>query len=157
MSPPAGPSLSSGETLMPNEQHRQNGRCLCGKVQFTAIIQHLEVGACHCSMCRRWSAGPFLYVECGDTLEFQASSCLRTYRSSAWAERGFCTQCGSPLFYRMLKTASYSVSAEAFDALNYQFTTQIFIDRKPSYYSFENETENTSEDMWFDWLRSNEA
>jgi hypothetical protein len=57
----------------------------------------------------------------------------------------------------MLKTASYSVSAEAFDELEYEFATQIFIDKKPSYYSFENETENTNEAMWVEWLRSNEA
>ena len=113
-------------------------------------------GACHCAMCRRWCAGPFLYVECGDSLQFQASACLGIYRSSPWAERGFCSQCGSTLYYKMLKTASYSVSAEAFDQSDYHFTSQIFIDRKPSYYSFRNETHNTREEEWFEWLRTNE-
>ena len=132
------------------------GSCLCGKVRFSAIIESKDVGACHCAMCRRWCAGPFLYVECGDSLQFQASACLGIYRSSPWAERGFCNQCGSTLYYKMLKTASYSVSAEAFDKSDYYFSTQIFIDRKPSYYSFKNETLNTSEEEWFGWLRNNE-
>ena len=41
------------------------GSCLCGAVRFTAKNMSKEVGACHCSMCRKWGGGPFMEVDCG--------------------------------------------------------------------------------------------
>lgn len=32
--------------------------CLCGAVRFTAAPKDRRFGACHCSMCRRSTAGP---------------------------------------------------------------------------------------------------
>jgi hypothetical protein len=120
-----------------------SGGCLCGAVRFTATPANREVGACHCSMCRRWSAGPFLVVDCADTLKVEDAANLGVYRSSDWAERCFCRQCGTPLFYRLVAQNLHFVSAEAFDNREgYVFTSQIFIDEKPAYYDFANETHN---------------
>jgi hypothetical protein len=120
---------------------QQSGGCLCGAVRFTASPSDHEVGVCHCSMCRRWSAGPFMVRDCGTTLKVEDTSSLGTYRSSEWAERGFCKQCGTPLYYRLIDKDSYFVSAEAFDDVkDITFTTQIFIDEKPNYYDFANKT-----------------
>ena len=66
-------------------------------------------------MCRRWSAGPFFAIECGATLKVEDPTQLGVYRSSEWAERCFCKQCGTPLFYRLVGKDFYAVSAEAFD------------------------------------------
>jgi hypothetical protein len=120
-----------------------SGGCLCGAVRFTASPQNCEVGACHCGMCRKWTAGPFLVLDCADTLHFDDDANLGVYRSSEWAERGFCKRCGTPLFYRLIGKGMHFVSAEAFDDRNgYVFTSQIFIDEKPSYYEFANRTHN---------------
>jgi hypothetical protein len=117
------------------------GGCLCGAVRFTAAPAKREVGACHCSMCRKWSAGPFLALECGATLKVDDATNLGVYRSSEWAERCFCTKCGTPLFYRLIGKDFYAVSAEAFDDRDgYEFKSQIFIDEKPAYYDFANKT-----------------
>ncbi len=122
---------------------RMTGSCLCGAVRFTAAPKTREVGACHCSMCRRWTAGPFLGLECGSTVEIADKSQLGVYRSSAWAERQFCKQCGTPLFYRLIDKNAYFVSAEAFDdQAGFVFATQTFIDEKPAYYEFANKTQN---------------
>jgi len=43
-----------------------SGGCLCGAVRFTATPENRNVGACHCGMCRRWSAGPFLVLDDAD-------------------------------------------------------------------------------------------
>ncbi len=68
---------------------------------------------------------------------------LGVYRSSEWAERCFCKQCGTPLFYRLIEKNCYFVSAEAFDDRDgYALTSQIFIDEKPAYYDFANKTHN---------------
>ena len=75
-----------------------SGGCLCGAVRFTAAPKSGEVGACHCGMCRKWTAGPFLVLDCADTLKVDDPTNLGVYRSSEWAERCFCKTCGTPLF-----------------------------------------------------------
>jgi hypothetical protein len=120
-----------------------SGGCLCGAVRFTAAPANREVGVSHCGMCRRWTAGPFLVLDCADTLKLEDDANLGVYRSSEWAERCFCKRCGTPLFYRLIGKSLHFESAEAFDDRNgYVFRTQIFIDEKPSYYDFANQTHN---------------
>ena len=119
------------------------GGCLCGAVRFTATPKDLEVGACHCSMCRKWTAGPFMVRDCGDTLKVENENNLGVYRSSEWAERCFCKKCGSALFYRLMQNGNCYVSAEAFDdRAGYALTSQVFIEEKPAYYDFANKTHN---------------
>ena len=119
------------------------GGCLCGAVRFTASPKGHEVGVCHCGMCRRWSAGPFLAMECVGSVRIDDTASLGIYRSSEWAERGFCRQCGTPLFYRLVGKDFCVVSAEAFDdKADFRLTSQIFIDEKPAYYDFANRTHN---------------
>ena len=120
-----------------------SGGCLCGAVRFAATPKNGEFGACHCSMCRRWAAGPFFAMECEGAVNVANPSELGVYRSSQWAERCFCKRCGTVLFYRLVDKGFYAVSAEAFDdRTGFAFTSQIFIDEKPSYYEFANKTHN---------------
>jgi hypothetical protein len=121
----------------------KQGGCLCGAVRFTATPKDSDVGACHCSMCRRWTAGPFMVLDCADTVKFEDETNLGVYRSSEWAERCFCKKCGTALFYRLVGKGQHYVSAEAFDdRANYALTSQVFIDEKPAYYDFANKTHN---------------
>jgi len=91
-------------------------------------------------MCRKWSAGPFLSVHC-DAVEIADDTNLGVYRSSDWAERCFCKQCGTPLIYRLVGMSFYAVSAEALDTGGrLELTSQIFVDEKPAYYDFANAT-----------------
>jgi len=74
------------------------GSCLCGKVAYSAKVK-TGAGACHCHMCRRWSGGLYMSVHALGKVEFQGAENIQNYESSEWAERGFCTQCGSSLYY----------------------------------------------------------
>lgn len=121
----------------------QSGGCLCGAVRFTATPADHHVGACHCGMCRRWAAGPFLERDCGTSVEVEDQTNLGVYRSSEWAERTFCKRCGTPLYYRLIEKNHHYVSAEAFDdRAGYVFAYQVFVDEKPAYYEFANKTHN---------------
>lgn len=64
------------------------------------------------------------------------------YRSSPWAERGFCGRCGSNLFFHYLPAGSHGLLAGLFpdDALE-PLAEEIFIDEKPAYYAFAGEAE----------------
>ena len=119
-----------------------SGHCLCGAVRFTATPQHMEMGVCHCSMCRRWTGGTFMSVECGQSVRVENTEQLGVYGSSAWGQRCFCKQCGSTLFWRTADGAMTMVAAQAFDdAGQFAFTTEIFIDEKPANFAFANATQ----------------
>lgn len=124
-----------------NETGKQTGQCLCGKVKFTISEPVKEVGACHCDMCRRWSGGPLFALHCKGPVAFEGEEHVVRYRSSDWAERGFCGVCGSNLFYHLLPSGEYMMSPGALvDQSDLSFTSQVFIDEKPDWYAFANET-----------------
>lgn len=126
-----------------NETMKISGSCLCGAVQVSAGSVSTQVGACHCNMCRKWGGGPFFAVDCHTDVTFSGSEQVRTYASSEWAERGFCGVCGTHLFYRLKQNGQYIMPAGLFGIESeYRFDHQIFIDEKPAYYSFANETKN---------------
>ncbi|MCL6415391.1 GFA family protein [Aestuariirhabdus sp. Z084] len=119
------------------------GHCLCGAVRFSVTDMDDRVGACHCDMCRRWGGGPFMEVDCGSNIQFEGEENISRFDSSQWAERGFCRQCGSHLFYRLKENNQHMVPVgllENDEGLVFQ--QQVFIDEKPSYYSFSNTTED---------------
>ena len=126
---------------MSNDTIHGKGSCLCGKIRFTAQHMSQKVGACHCSSCRKWGGGPFMEVNCGADVLFEGEEHITVYDSSTWAERGFCSLCGSHLFYRLKKSRQHMMSIGLFeDDQNLVFHRQVFVDEKPSFYSFSNET-----------------
>lgn len=119
------------------------GNCLCGTVEIRTGSMATEVGACHCSMCRKWAGGPLLAVDCKSEISISGEDNISTYRSSEWAERGFCSKCGTHLFYKLIQNNQYIVPVGLFDTdIKLHFDHQVFIDEKPEYYSFSNETRN---------------
>ncbi len=120
-----------------------NGSCLCGETQITVKDISKSVGACHCEMCRKWGGGPLMAVDCGSEVSFLGEENISVYNSSDWADRGFCNQCGTHLFYRLKESKQYIMPVGLFDNdKNFVFDHQIFIEKKPSFYCFENETKN---------------
>ena len=119
------------------------GSCLCGAVRITANQAQDRVGACHCSMCRTWGGGPLMAVDCGTDVEVDGKEHVAVFNSSEWAERGFCSKCGTHLFYRLKKSRQFFMAAGFFtDQSGLVFDHQVFIDEKPDYYEFANETKD---------------
>jgi len=109
---------------MGEKSKRIEGQCLCGAVtvQATPVRRHVE--ACHCTMCRRWG-------------EIDGGEHVVRYRSSEWAERGFCGRCGSNLFFHYLPNGNHGFLAGLFpDDTLLPLSEEIFIDQKPGYYAF---------------------
>lgn len=122
------------------------GSCLCGAIKFTALEMNRNLGACHCEMCRKWTGGPLMSVNCGTKIKIDGEKYLGIYDSSDWAERGFCKKCGSGLFYRIKGKLLYHIPMGLFDEFDeIQFDNQVFIDKKPSYYRFSDQTKDLTE------------
>jgi len=133
-----------------SENRSDKASCLCGSVTIIAKNMSVKVGACHCAMCRKWGGGPALAVDCGTDVEVEGEEHVTVYDSSPWAERAFCSKCGTHLFYRIKEQNHYVIPAGFFqDQPNMHFERQYFIDKKPEYYSFSNDTENlTAEEVF---------
>ena len=127
---------------MAEKGERIEGHCLCGAVTVRATPKRRHVEACHCNMCRRWGGIAYLGVQCGTDVQFDGEEAIVRYRSSEWAERGFCGRCGSNLFFKYLPNGNYGLLAGLFDDLDgFGFSEEIFIDEKPDYYDFAGERE----------------
>ena len=79
------------------------GHCLCGAVTITLDNPVQQVEICQCGMCRRWG-GAFYSAQSGDNPQVTGANEITEFRSSEWAERAFCSKCGSNLWFRFLPT-----------------------------------------------------
>ena len=127
----------------------RQGKCLCGAVTYTAKGIEPKLGACHCAMCRRWTGGPLLSIGSSD-VAWAGQDKIRTFKSSDWAERGFCSVCGSALFYRVTAPGPHQGRLHiAFGTLDdqsgFKMNIEFFIDKKPAAYTLAGERKTLTE------------
>jgi hypothetical protein len=80
-----------------------DGGCLCGAVKFSANLPSKWCAHCHCSMCRiTHGAGYVTWVgfEQHQVRFTKGKTHVKWHESSPGAQRGFCKQCGSSMFFR---------------------------------------------------------
>ena len=84
------------------EKNDYVGKCLCEAVRFAANPPTLFCAHCHCEFCRRAHGAAFVtwFGVPENQFRFLSGEDLVTwYASSKQGRRGFCTRCGSTLFY----------------------------------------------------------
>lgn len=77
------------------------GGCFCGFVRYRVDGPVSHETNCHCSICRRTSAAPFVTwftVRHGDFAVTAGQPA--SFRSSEHGTRTFCPRCGTPLTFR---------------------------------------------------------
>ena len=78
------------------------GACLCGAVRFTIEPPTLFCAHCHCRFCRTAHGAAFVtWVGAAEDrfAFFSGEDTVAWYQSSQQSRRGFCSICGSTLFY----------------------------------------------------------
>ena len=78
------------------------GGCLCGAVRFEVTPPTRWCAHCHCSLCRRAHGAAFVTWFGVEKANFELVSGgeeIIWYQSTPEARRGFCTACGSTLFF----------------------------------------------------------
>lgn len=121
---------------------RLKGKCLCGAVTFSVDADAFDNRtACHCSQCRRWSGHYWASVSGPiDKLSIDTGEEKVTWiNSSAQARRGFCSVCGSSLFWHGVGMEDYKNRiAVAFGAIDNpsgaKLEHHIFMADKGDYY-----------------------
>jgi hypothetical protein len=92
------------------------GGCQCGAVRYRVAVFRDGATVCHCRMCQKASGGPFMAFAPAADADFAITQgALAVFRSSAIAERGFCSACGTPLTYRGLDSDHISVTIGSLD------------------------------------------
>jgi hypothetical protein len=92
------------------------GGCQCGAVRYALYAEPTEASICHCRMCQKAFGNyvaPLTGVRLKDLAWTRGEPGL--FRSSDQVERGFCRECGTPLFYRVLDRDRISVSIGSLD------------------------------------------
>ncbi len=125
-----------------------NGQCLCGQTTFNVQLKNHHVCVCHCSICRRQTSGAIMTIDIEQgSLQFTKQDHLSIYNSSEWGERGFCNQCGTNLFWRSKDQSYCNINVFALNDIPHTLSleTEIYIDNKPEFYAFQNNTKKLTE------------
>ena len=112
------------------------GSCLCGAVSFRTHGRLREVVFCHCSQCRKQSGHYYAATNVADgDLTVEGSEKITWYQASPYAKRGFCSVCGSALFWKHKTSDEISVMAGAFEQPSgLKAEAHIFVVDKGDYY-----------------------
>ena len=115
------------------------GSCLCGAINLE-IDEPLEQApeACHCRQCRKQTGNYFVGINVRrNALRVHGEERLAWFQSSAKVQRGFCSVCGSTLFWRPT-VAGYQWTSVALGCLDSSVDLKVakhtFVASKGGYY-----------------------
>jgi len=112
------------------------GGCLCGGVRYEVRGPLRNVIACHCTQCRRTS-GHFVAATACRRAAFTLakSATLKWYVAVPGYRRGFCSECGSSLFFEQVGGERVSIAAGSLDApQGLRIAAHIFASEAGDYY-----------------------
>jgi len=112
------------------------GSCLCGAVTFEVTGELHGPDACHCTQCRRQSGHYWASTDVPRAdLRVQGADNITWYQSSDKVRRGFCSTCGSVLFWDPLERDWTGIAMGAFDKpTGTRLAMHIFVADKGDYY-----------------------
>ena len=112
------------------------GSCLCGAVTFEIEGALPAPDACHCRLCRKQSGHYFASTDVPrSAVTIRGEDRLTWYGSSEKARRGFCSTCGSSLFWDPLARDWIGIAMGALDTPSEtQLAVHVFTADKGDYY-----------------------
>jgi hypothetical protein len=112
------------------------GSCLCGAVRFEVAGELPPPDACHCTQCRKQSGHYWVSTDVQKSdLTIDGAEHLSWFRSSEKVQRGFCSRCGSSLFFEPFHRDWIGVAMGAFDPpTGSRLGLHIFVAEKGDYY-----------------------
>ncbi|MBL4906537.1 MAG: GFA family protein [Sneathiella sp.] len=124
---------------MTDETTITTGGCLCGAVRYQVSGPLRDVVNCYCSMCQKLhgSFGAHSKALKKDITLIEDRG-LKWYRTSSVAQRGFCGECGSSLFWKPDALEATGILAGSLDQPTGLATLgHIFVGEKADFYEIE--------------------
>lgn len=112
------------------------GSCLCRKVTFEVACNLPKPDACHCRLCRKHSGHFFASTDVPKSaVTIRGEEHVTWFHSSEKVRRGFCSTCGSSLFWNSVSRDSIAIAMGSFDApTRTELEMHIFAADKGDYY-----------------------
>jgi len=112
------------------------GSCLCGSVTIEVAAPLKPADACHCSQCRKQSGHYWASTDVQkNDLTVTGSEHVTWFRSSEKVQRGFCSRCGSFLFWDPIEQERLGVAMGAFESpTGTKLALHIYVADKGDYY-----------------------
>ena len=114
-------------------------KCLCSGVKIKVMGKLRHVINCHCSQCMKTHGNFAAYTNCLDEdIIFINKKTLKWFSSSKKAKRGFCSNCGASVFYKIKKSNNTSISAGIFNnPTKLKTYSNIYTEGKLDYYKID--------------------
>lgn len=112
------------------------GSCLCGAVHYEVEGELSPPDACHCSQCRKQSGHFWASTDVPrSAVTVHGSDKVTWFQSSEKVRRGFCSICGSVLFWDPIRKDRFGISMGSFDLpTGTKLHMHIFVANKGDYY-----------------------
>lgn len=112
------------------------GSCLCGAVRFQVGHELPGPDACHCTECRKFSGHYFVSTDVPKSaVSIEGADRVSWYHTSENIRRGFCSTCGSSLFWEPLHRDWIGIAMGAFEKpTGTQIRIHIHVAEKGDYY-----------------------
>lgn len=122
----------------PAKADRLSCACLCGGVAFDLPGPAGDICACHCIQCRKLSGHYSASFDADEAaVHYGSRATLAEFQTPGNGRRGFCTRCGSSLYFRSAK-GEFSIEAGAVTgATGGRLHDHIFTAFKGSYYDLD--------------------
>ena len=121
------------------------GRCLCGQVQFEIQGALRGIINCHCSKCRIFHGNYGAYTSVNiDNLKITEQKSLKWFKSltdeTPNVHRGFCSECGSSLFWHPKDQSNISIAAGSLDSpTNLKTIGHVWCSQMSDYYTIDDD------------------
>jgi hypothetical protein len=115
------------------------GGCSCGAVRYEVHGALRDVITCHCEQCRRTSGHFVAATACRrPAFTLTRSGPLKWYVAVPGFRRGFCSECGSNLFFEATGQERVSIAAGSLDKpQGLKIAAQIFVGEAADYYNID--------------------
>ena len=112
------------------------GSCLCGAVKYEVEGELGKIDACHCTQCRKTSGNYWTSTDVPRAaVKIHGADNVTWYRSSEKVRRGFCSTCGSALFWDPIYKDKLAIGMGTFEKpTGAKLAIHIFVADKGDYY-----------------------
>jgi hypothetical protein len=112
------------------------GSCLCGAITFEVTGDLHPPDACHCTQCRKTSGHVWASTDIPKAaVTIRGDDKLTWFQSSEKVRRGFCSTCGSALFWDPIHRDFIGIAMGAFDKpTETRLAIHVFVADKGDYY-----------------------
>lgn len=97
----------------------RSGGCQCGAVRYRTAGELGYPHICHCRMCQKAAGNYFMPLASVTRTDFTLTRGTPSwFQSSKLVRRGFCGQCGTPLFYDIFEADFINITLGSLDDPN---------------------------------------